>query len=167
MNLDIKAKIKSIHSLKENKHFIAGFFLIVCVSIFYHHQEKPALVEQNNEQILADTILPKGFILFPIRLENMEAIQGVIHQYGIIDVYTAAQPGRASKKVLSKVKILQAPYNQNEYALLLPESLSAQMMSEVGPFLGVIQNRSVSTELPEPLAKIKTKNIHIEYQQGQ
>jgi len=166
VNFDIKNKIKSLNSIKENKHLVAGFILIVCVSIFYHHREKPELAQKNSEEILADTILPKGFILFPIRLENIEAIQGVIHQFGIIDVYTAAQPGRPSKKVLSKVKILQAPYNPNEYALLLAESLSSQMMSEVGPFLGVIQNRSVSTDVTEAKTKMKSKNIHIEYQQG-
>ena len=166
MNFDIKNKIKSLNSIKENKHLVAGFILIVCVSIFYHHQEKPELTPKMSEEILADTILPKGFILFPIRLENIEAIQGVIHQFGIIDVYTATQPGRPSKKVLSKVKILQAPYNPNEYALLLAESLSSQMMSEVGPFLGVIQNRSVSTDVTEAKSKMKSKNINIEYQQG-
>jgi hypothetical protein len=166
MSLDIKEKIKSLKSIKENKHLVAGFILIVCVSIYYNHIEKPDLVVKNNDQIFADTILPKGYILFPIRLENIEAIQGVIHQFGIIDVYTANQPGRPSKKVLSKVKILQAPYNPNEYALLLAESLSSKMMTEVGPFLGVIQNRSVSTDITEAKPKIESKNIHIEYQQG-
>lgn len=166
MNLDIKEKIKSLKSIKENKHLVAGFILIVCVSIYYNHIEKPEPIVKNNDQIFADTILPKGFILFPIRLENIEAIQGVIHQFGIIDVYTATQPGRPSKKVLSKVKILQAPYNPNEYALLLAESLSSKMMAEVGPFLGVIQNRSLSTDISEAKPKAESKNIHIEYQQG-
>ncbi len=166
MSLNIKEKIKTLKSIKENKHLVAGFILIVCVSIYYNHVEKPDLVVKNNDQIFADTILPKGFILFPIRLENIEAIQGVIHQFGIIDVYTANQPGRPSKKVLSKIKILQAPYNPNEYALLLAESLSSKMMAEVGPFLGVIQNRSVSTDISEAKPKTESKNIHIEYQQG-
>lgn len=114
----------------------------------------------------ADTIIPKGFILYPIQLENIETIKGVIDQFGVIDVYSSSKnKNSTSKKILSKVKIMQAPFNPNEYALLLPEYLSQKMMSETGPFLGVIQNRTETADFSENIEH-KPKKINIEYQKG-
>jgi len=166
MNFDIKTKIKSIRSLKENKHLIAAFFLLIGISIYISHMNKSELIKDADLPIQADTILPKGFILYPIRLENMEAIKGVIDQYGVIDVYLGSKNGYKSKKLLSKVKIMQAPYNPNEYALMIPEYLSEKLIAESGPFLGVIQNKSVTTDISNSETETKIKKISIEYQKG-
>lgn len=166
MNLDIKTKIKSIKSAKDNKHLIIAFILLVSLSIYLNHRNGKEAAHENIETIYPDTILPKGFILYPIHLENIEAIRGVIDQYGVIDVYNGTQNGIKSKKLLSKVKIMQAPYNPSEYALLLPDHLSQKMMSESGPFLGVIQNRSEAAEFTRPESEPKVRKINIEYQKG-
>jgi uncharacterized membrane protein len=162
MKLDIKTKIKSIKSFKDNKHFIIAFILLVGISIYVSHVNNSEKV--SGGPIQADTIIPKGFILFPIQLENIDAIKGVINQFGVIDIYARTKNGSASKKLLSKVKIIQAPYNPDEYALLLPEYLSQKMMSEMGPFLGVIQNKSMKADFVVPESKHPQRKINIEYQ---
>jgi hypothetical protein len=168
MKFDLKMKIKSLKSLKENKHLVAAFFLLIILSIYLSHA---STTENIDEPVLqADTLIPKGFILYPIRLENMDAIRGVIDQYGVIDVYAGQQIGGKAKKLLSKVKILQAPYNPNEFAVLIPDYMSQKMISESGPFTGVIQNRSAKAEFSKPEieqdTEQKTKKINIEYQKG-
>ncbi len=164
--MNINTQIKSIKSIKQHKHFLAAFILLICISIYVSHANKPAIINLSSEPVQADTILPKGFILYPIVLENIVAIKGVIDQYGVIDVYLGSKNGAQSKKLLSKVKIMQAPFNPNEYALLLPEHLSQKMMSASGPFLGVIQNRSETADFIEQHSNLKIKKINIEYQKG-
>jgi hypothetical protein len=166
MNLSIEQKTKITKSIKNNKHLLTAFILLIFVAIFISHANKPQAVAMDNQPIQADTILPKGYILYPIQLENIEAIRGVINQYGVIDVYLSLKNGNRSKKLLSKVKIMQAPYNPNEFALLLPDSMSQKLMSETGPFLGIIQNRSENADFSEVDTVIKKKKINIEYQKG-
>ncbi len=164
LNQFYKTKIQK--AFKENKHVSMAFILLIGVSIFISHQGNVADVQLDTRPVQADTLLPKGFILYPIRLENIDAIKGVIDQYGVIDVYTSSKNGQKSKKILSKVKIMQAPFNPNEYAILIPDYLSQTIMSEPGPFSGVIQNRSATAEFNEPSKELKIKKVNIEYQTG-
>lgn len=166
MNFNISQKIKYIKSAKDNKHLVAAFVILIFVSIYVSHQQQQEILVNTTDTVRADTIIPKGYILYPIRLENIDAIKGVIDQYGVIDVYGWSKHDNKSAKILSKIKILQAPYNPNEYALLLPEALSQKMMSESGPFLGVIQNKMVAPDLTLPTAESKIQKINIEYQGG-
>ncbi len=164
MNLDIKTKIKSIKSFKDNKHLVIAFILLIGISIYVSHVN--SIEKFAGGPVQADTIIPKGFILFPIQLENIDAIKGVIDSYGVIDIYCRSKNGGATKKLLSKVKIIQAPYNPEEYALFLPEYLSSKMMSETGPFLGVIQNKATKAEFAGPETEQRQHKVNIEYQKG-
>jgi hypothetical protein len=159
-------KLKIIKAFKDNKHVSIAFILLVCLSVYVSHRSNITELPIDSTPVHADTLLPKGFILYPIRLENIDAIKGVIDQYGVIDIYTSTKNRQKSKKILSKVKIMQAPFNPNEYAVLIPDYLSQTIMSEPGPFLGVIQNRAATAEFNEPEKELKTKKVHIEYQTG-
>lgn len=68
-----------------------------------------------------------------------------------------------AKKLASKVKILRAPQNPNQYAVLVPENLSNHIMSLSGPFWAVVQNRDAKQGQNDDK---KAATIRIEYHQA-
>lgn len=116
------------------------------------------------EKIYADTLIPKGFVLIPIELSNAETISSLIDQFGVIDLYAGAPNDRGSKKIASRIKILRAPLNPQQYAVLVPEHLSNSIMQVAGTFWAVVQNRQTKSD--QAVAPV-TKSVAIEYYKGQ
>lgn len=116
------------------------------------------------EKIYADTLIPKGFVLIPIELSNAETISALIDQFGVIDLYAGAPNDRGSKKIASRIKILRAPLNPQQYAVLVPEHLSNSIMQVAGTFWAVVQNRQTKSD--QAVAPV-TKSVAIEYYKGQ
>ena len=158
----VKTKAQQLWSLKDNRYFILAFVGLVIVSLFFRKTNDSSVTIEPQAKIQADTIIPKGYVLLPIYLENIASITGVIEHFGIIDLYAGHSLGGKSKKIATRIKILRAPLNPNEFAVLVPEALSEKIMTETGPFWGVIQNRSVS-EGENTIAQVVKKNIQIEY----
>lgn len=158
----IKLKAQQVWSLKDNRYFLLTFVCLVVASVFFRNTNDKVAVSEPQAQIQADTIIPKGYVLLPIYLENIASITGVIENFGIIDLYCGQSLGGKSKKIATRIKILRAPLNPNEFAVLVPENLSEKIMAESGPFWGVIQNRAVS-EGENNIAQTATKKIQIEY----
>lgn len=159
----IKAKAQQLWSLKDNRYFILAFTGLVIVSLLFRTTNDPSPAAEPQAKIQADTIIPKGYVLLPIYLENIASITGVIEHFGIIDLYSGHSLGGKSKKIAARIKILRAPLNPNEFAVLVPEALSEKIMSERGPFWGVIQNRSVSEGENTVAQTTNKKTIQIEY----
>ena len=155
--------MKYKQQLKNNLHLVIAFGVLITVAVVsaYTQDKKDSPISRPVE---VDTIIPKGYVLVPLELENKEAITSVIQNFGIIDLFSGNPESRQARKVASRIKIIRAPYNPNLFAALVKESLSERIMKESGPFFAVIQNKSElegdNEELP-----IKTKNnISIEYQ---
>lgn len=133
----------------QNK-ILAGTFVVFLILYFTLNQKntKPS----TKEVVYADTLIPKGYVLVPIELANLTAVAGLINQYGVIDLY-GGDHQENSVQIASRVKILRAPLNPNQYAVLVTEDLSKQIMRFKGPFWASIQNRSVtpvSSDISKP-----------------
>jgi hypothetical protein len=152
---------KKMKISQQNKTLIFSFVIFLAVSILYSFT-KEKTPETKNEKIYADTFIPKGFVLVPVELSNLEAVSALINQFGVIDLYAGTPQSQGSKKVASRVKILRAPLNPNQYAVLVPEAISGQIMKTSGPFWAVVQNKEVATSTSAPTQK----NIQIEYYKG-
>lgn len=149
-------------SILENKIIFVALVTLVTVNIFVGlNEKKPA---ENRQPLQADTIIPAGHVLMPLTLMNIESIKGLIKDFGIIDLYVATTPNSSGKKLASRIKILRAPLNENEFAVLVPEELSELIMKTSGYFTGVVQNRFVEPG-GSALRMKKESTVQIDYNQ--
>ncbi len=150
--------------LKNNRHLLIAFGFIVLVATLSIDSKNQNEKQSNQQNTEIDTIIPKGYVLVPIELENQSAISSVIQSHGLIDLYLG-QPGTdISKKIATKIKLIRAPYNPNMFAALVKEDFSGFLMRQSGKLYAVIQNKN-NLEGQNNLQNIvKTKNIQIEYQ---
>lgn len=155
-------KIK--RSVLENKIVFIGIaLLIVCNVVLSFKNNKPS-TKAVEAPLQADTIIPAGYVLLPISLNNIESIKGLIAQFGVIDLYVSSSPQSPGKKLASRIKILKAPLNENEFAVLVSENLAETILKANGYFTGVVQNRFVKTS--ENIVQEKKSNtVNIEYNQ--
>lgn len=161
--MDLKNRIKQ--SLHQHKYFVFMFFFFIFVYIYTSIGSE---VEPPKEKHLTvDTLIPNGYALVPIELENIAAIASLIESYGVVDIYLGKSNLRNSKKIFQKVKILRAPNNPHAYSLLLPDHLSSILMQYDGPFFAVIQNKSESSPNPSVAEQVQSKKtVKIEYNGG-
>lgn len=85
-----------------------------------------------------DTFIPAGFVLVPIEVQNLEALDSILGQYGVVDLYSVHETRR--RPVVRGIKILRSPLNPQSFAVLAPEEKAGLIVSSGGPFTVVIQN---------------------------
>jgi hypothetical protein len=160
--------ITKIRTLKfDNKLLVFSFIFLGVISFFleFKTQNQPVQPPQLESSKSVDTFIPLGYVLIPIEITNAESLSSLIGELGgVIDLYLTAKPDAKSgsqKKVASKIKILRAPLNPQQYAILIKESESSLILSQSGPFTAVVQNpASNGTEVTQN----KRNLIHIQYQ---
>jgi hypothetical protein len=147
---------------QKNRPLIIAFTIFIGVFILFKASPDD-IKNKNGEKIYADTLIPKGFVLVPVELANADTVTALIDQYGVIDLYAGSPNARGSQKIAARVKLLRAPLNPQQYAVLVPENLSNVIMKAVGPFWAVVQNRQASSEQK---MEVIQKPIAIEYYKG-
>ena len=173
--------LQNLKLTSQNKILIISFVVLLVAWGVLSVKNKSADEEsppEKNKTFYADTLIPKGFVLIPIDLANVEAVAGLIDQFGVVDLYSG--PENNSVLVASRVKILRAPLNQNKYAVMVPEASSQELMKIKGPLLAVVQNRfakeNTRNEVSKPAQPPKSgvikkipaaaAAVEIEYYQG-
>lgn len=146
---------------QQHKILLFSFlFLVVAYLLFGISNEPPP---SKVEKIYADTMIPKGFVLIPVELANADTVSALMDQYGVVDLFSGSLNDKGTRKIASRVKILRAPLNPHQYAVLVPESLSQSIMSSPGPFWATVQNR----ETQQDAYKEKVNHtVRIEYHEA-
>lgn len=158
----------------QNKILIFSFAVFILLYLIINSKMKENKIRVENKPVYADTLIPQGHVLVPLEIANIQAVAGLIDQYGIIDLYAGSENN--SILLAARVKILKAPLNPNQYAVMVEEALSKDIMKHKGPFWAVIQNRFNQTE--QSLAQSDPKNqnrqrkkvntpIEVEYYSGE
>lgn len=94
------------------------------------------------------TFIPDGFQLIPIEVANYEALDSVLGQYGVVDLYTAGENESFSTPLARAVKILRAPLNPNQFAVLVPEHMVSSIVKRGPLYKVVIRNpKAVGTRI--------------------
>ncbi|MBC7752641.1 MAG: hypothetical protein H7Z71_00275 [Moraxellaceae bacterium] len=155
--------MKYKQQLKNNLHLVIAFTILITVAVVsaYTRDSKENPISRPIE---VDTIIPKGYVLVPLELENREAISSVIQNFGIIDLFCGNPDGGRSRKIASRIKLIRAPYNPNQFAALVKEQLSERIMKESGQFYAVIQNKAEQEGENDNIPIQTKKSISIEYQ---
>jgi hypothetical protein len=92
------------------------------------------------ETAQVDTMIPAGYLLIPIQLTNGESLASLSGDFALIDLYSVREKGRKGFKVASGVKLLKAPLNPEQFAVLMKEEESASLVQMEGPFFAALKN---------------------------
>jgi len=136
-------KIKIIFQDRTNRYILIALVLSSLVMVFSGRlsQAENSRSSAAEEPYSADTIIPAGFVLVPIEIQNIDSLASIIGQFGVIDLFTTPHPGQKSGvRVGRRLKLLRAPLNPQQFAVLVPENEAAPILQASGPYFAVIQN---------------------------
>lgn len=115
-----------------------------------------SVTEESNPDM--DSFLPKGHVLFPIEFANQAALDGLIQDFAVLNIYQSEGiQGSRGKLVARNVRVLRPPQNPQTFAAVIPEIQVESLVSGGLLFYGVIQNKQTAS--PSELAA-KPKFAH-------
>ena len=121
-----------------------GFhFLIVLGLVFLSliSTALPMIFKEQPKTLSLDNLVPKGFVLLPIEINNGKDITNIIGSYGVVDLYVySKQSGLPEKQVASAIKILPPDTEEGRFTALVPEQEAIHLFGYSEPFYAVIQN---------------------------
>jgi hypothetical protein len=111
------------------------------LALLWDHSDKPTATVKREASPTVDTFIPAGYVLVPIQVVNYEALDSILGQFGIVDLFLPAPDlKKHAQKVASRIKILRAPQNPSQFAVLARTEDSEKLLSKGANFLVVIQN---------------------------
>ncbi|WP_413558683.1 hypothetical protein [Bdellovibrio sp. HCB209] len=156
--------VKKILALKfEYKLLMAGFVVLGCISYFNSNAKPvPAPTAEELPPESVDTFIPQGLVLIPLELSNSESLASIIgNMGGVVDLYLTSQEGRkGGYLVASRVKLVRAPRNPDQFAVLVKESEGQKILKQNGPFVAVVQNPEVRGS---KVVQERKNSVQIEY----
>jgi len=110
-----------------------------------------------------DTLIPRGFVLVPIEVQNYEALDSILGRFGVVDLFQAGPvEGQSQRLVARNVRILRAPQNPTHFAILIAEDQVGQVLSQGGVFTVIVKRpEAAGTEF---VKSPKTKKRTIVYE---
>ena len=104
-----------------------------------------------------DTFIPKDHVLVPIEVENISALNALIDKFSLADLYKTnpvTSPGSSDNTgelIASNIKILRAPLDPNEFAVLIHKSRAKWLMKIGFKYRVVLRNyRNTNSETVDP-----------------
>lgn len=151
MNLQtLKQKIKCdayLNTFKTNRTVWILVILSGIIALSWDLKRSPNNKPSSSEGgPVVDTIIPRGYALIPIEVQNYEALDSVFGNYGIVTLYSVPESGQGQpKKLADRVKMLRAPQNPTQFGVLIRESESDTIAAHVGPVFVVMHNRTTES----------------------
>jgi len=135
--MDIKARLKQ--SLQQHKYFVFMFFFFIFVYIYttFNSDSQPA----KEKLLTVDTLIPNGYALVPIELENIAAIASLIESYGVVDIYLGKVILVMRKKSFKKLKFCEHQIIPMRIRYCCPITYRAYLCSMTGRFLRLFKTR--------------------------
>lgn len=128
--------------------------LVVCVIIagfltLLFHNTGVTNGEVAKEAVKADpsvdTYIPVGFVLVPIEVQNYESLDSILGSHGVVDLFLPSPTGKGKgSRVAHKVKIMRAPLNPSQFAVLVRDNESEELVRTESAFFVVVQNSKQS-----------------------
>jgi hypothetical protein len=125
----------------QNKILCISFGIFLVLYLYLNRNAGSEKQKSAGDPVAADTYIPPGQVLVPIQIENSESLNAVMGPFAIADLY-AVSSGH-NTLVAEKVKLIRAPLNPQQFAVLVSDSLSRTIMQSKTSFSVVLQNRSV------------------------
>lgn len=156
---------KKISTLKFEYKLLAAGFIIFGAIAFFNNTKKSVAPPAAPEELApesVDTFIPQGLVLIPLELSNGESLGSIIGTMGgVVDLYLSSQEGRKGGfLVASRVKLVRAPRNPDQFAVLVKEAEGQKILKQNGPFIAVVQNPEVRGS---QIVNQRKNSVHIEY----
>lgn len=84
-----------------------------------------------------DTLIPKGFVLIPIEVQNYEALDSILGRFGVVDLFQSVS--ESQRLVARNIRILRAPQNPTHFAVLVAEEKVDEILKGGGLFTVVVK----------------------------
>lgn len=151
-------KFKNWLADPRNKTLAIAMSLMLLIIVCVQMTSKPeATVE---DEASADTYIPEGFVLVPIEIQNVDSLSSLIGEFAVVDLFR----GPHSQRVGRRLKLLRAPLNPQQFAVLVPEAEVSALLQIPGPYWAAIQNPQQSKNAE--IASKKIKKSRVEYFEG-
>lgn len=98
------------------------------VGLIHMCDRAPEAVANDN----VDTLIPAGFVIIPIEVQNYESLDSLLGKYGVGDLFKG--DGKNGRLVARNIRILRAPKNPSHFAVLAPETEASSILSSQGNF---------------------------------
>jgi hypothetical protein len=122
--------------------------LPIAASLLWNSSATP--MEENKHRAQVDTFIPKGFVLVPIEVQNYEALDSILGQFGVVDLFQGGGPGHPQQRLVARnVRILRAPQNPAHFAVLVQE----------GEVSGILKNSPIFTVIVRRPEKAGTEFV--------
>ncbi|MFM6927714.1 MAG: hypothetical protein ACKOX6_04580 [Bdellovibrio sp.] len=148
----------------DTKILVAGFIILGLLCFLLSSPAKDSATEAPSEPAASvDTFIPRGYTLVPVELANSASLSSMVGDVGgVVDLYLASTETRkGGLKIGARLKLLRAPLNPDQYAVLVNEQEAPKLLGYSGPFTAVIQNPD---SRGSQLATTKKRTIQIDYQ---
>lgn len=139
--------------------FLALGIVVLAMELFSSSKSE-ATADTREESFDVDTMIPAGHLLIPLELSNAESLASLSGQFSIVDLYVSGDKGKKGFKIASAVKLLRAPLNPQQFAVLVREDESAKIVTHEGPFFAALKN-------PKEVAKTKAAKNPLIIQYGE
>ena len=150
----------SREKLKSNQKLFIAILVFGLIAFIWERNKVTTPLAANETRKSVDTFIPLGFVLVPIQLSNAEALDSMISATGVVDLFIPdmKKPGH-NKKIAEHIKILRAPLNPNQFAVLVPEKNSGQLVHYEGAYFAVVQNpKALGTQIEtKPIRKLPSR----------
>ncbi len=158
MTLKISGKSTELLKKAVKAWPITGFVLTAMV--FMAHLLLNTSAPLNAPQTL-ETLIPEGFQLIPIEVSNIESLDPVFGQFGFVDLYAAsAHSPTPSARVSQAVKLVRAPLNPRQFAVLVRSDLARTIVQHGPTYFVVVQNhKNPGIVLEKSLSKQSSRII--------
>ncbi len=140
----------------KTKLVLVFFAFTILILLFANFKNAVPVSSSAESPESTDTIIPKGFVLVPLEIANSQTLAQLISEFGLVDLYSITKDSTKGRKVASKVKLIRAPMDPTQFAVLLPENLSSDFLTEPGPFIATIFNPAKNQE-SSSLNKVNNK----------
>lgn len=118
--------------------------------------------ETVTENVDVDTMIPAGHLLIPLELSNSESLASLSGAFSVVDLYAASERGKKGFKLASGVKLVRAPLNPEQFAVLVREEDSGKIVGHEGPFFAALKNPKEPT-IKETQRKVSQPSLIIHY----
>ena len=132
--------------MEKNKKWLVMFGVSTSLAIVCSWKE-PQTESSPTPEI--DIMIPAGFVLLPIEVENYESLDSILGQMGVVDLYQNMVAKNQRRLVASFVRILRNPHNPSQFSILVPERNASAITNNFGPYFVSLRPRKNGTDLEE------------------
>jgi hypothetical protein len=129
-----------ITRIKTHRWFIPAILIIffaLLAALVGSNSSNGQIAHAPESTAALDTFIPNGFVLVPIEVQNLAALDSMVGQFGVIDLYASGE----GTPVGQGLKLVRSPQDAAQFAVLVAENDAREIVRlSDKPFQVVVQS---------------------------